>query len=58
MWYAFLIVSADEFICRLEQPPKWIPFEHAKMKTAEQWLEENNFSSAVADDAIVEWMAK
>ena len=31
---------------------------HAEMKTAEQWLEENGFSSAVADDAMVEWVAK
>ena len=30
--------------------------KHAEAKTAEQWLDENPFESAVADDAMVKWM--
>ncbi|MCJ1340505.1 hypothetical protein MMC09_005801 [Bachmanniomyces sp. S44760] len=31
--------------------------KHAEVKTARQWLKENPFESAVADDAMVKWMA-
>jgi len=30
--------------------------EHAEKMTAEQWLKENNFSSAVEDAAVEVWM--
>ncbi len=29
----------------------------AEISTAEQWLDENDFGTAVADDAVVEWTA-
>ncbi|MCJ1226392.1 hypothetical protein MMC12_003043 [Toensbergia leucococca] len=32
--------------------------QYAEVKTAEQWLDENEFRSAVADDACAVWMAK
>ena len=31
--------------------------KYAERKT-EQWLDDNDFSSAFADDAVAEWMAK
>ena len=46
----FLIVlntSLDEFYEK-----------HAEIKTAEQWLEDNDFNSAVGDDAVADWMAR
>jgi hypothetical protein len=32
--------------------------KYAEGKTAEQWLNENGFSSAVADAEVTAWMAK
>ena len=31
---------------------------YAEKKTAEQWLEDNDFKSAVGDDAEAVWMAR
>ena len=29
-----------------------------EIKTAEQWLEDNDINSAVGDDAVADWMAR
>ena len=32
--------------------------KHAEKKTAEQWLDDNDFNSAVGDDAVAFWLAR
>ncbi|XMA19098.1 hypothetical protein WAI453_011889 [Rhynchosporium graminicola] len=32
--------------------------KYAEKFTAQQWLDENDFNSAVGDDAVTVWMAK